>query len=291
MDLNEAFQRGHGVVRYSQIIESGITQSKFRRHVRDGLLRRVRHGWYASHLADADVVAAVSRGGVLSCVSALAKYGIWIPPRLNDRPHMRCTPERLNNGRPTGFCMPYGRAESAVWAVDELPAAVRHALRCLDHEALVVVCDSILNLGLLDHDDLLREAESAPQSVRRLLQRCDRAESGIETMTRLRLARRRIKAVPQVEITGVGRVDFLIGDRLIVEVDGAEFHRDRFEQDHARDLVAKRVGYEVVRFTYRQVIGQWPECEATIVAMVRRGMHKGPLYPEALDLKDFLTAA
>jgi very-short-patch-repair endonuclease len=42
--------------------------------------------------------------------------------------------------------------------------------------------------------------------------------------------------------------------RLIVEVDGADFHSDRMtiERDHRRDVVHRDAGYEVLRFTGRQ---------------------------------------
>ena len=51
-------------------------------------------------------------------------------------------------------------------------------------------------------------------------------------------------------------VDFLWCDeRLIVEVDGWESHRTRsaFEEDRARDVQLAVLGYEVLRFTWRQI--------------------------------------
>jgi very-short-patch-repair endonuclease len=43
--------------------------------------------------------------------------------------------------------------------------------------------------------------------------------------------------------------------RLIVEVDGGDFHRPRpaFERDHRRDIVHRDAGYEVLRFTAKQL--------------------------------------
>jgi very-short-patch-repair endonuclease len=52
------------------------------------------------------------------------------------------------------------------------------------------------------------------------------------------------------------RVDFLWRPQhLIVEVDGWESHRTRsaFEVDRARDARLKLLGYDVLRFTWRQV--------------------------------------
>jgi very-short-patch-repair endonuclease len=91
------------------------------------------------------------------------------------------------------------------------------------------------------------------------------AEAGVETeLTRSRLERRflalcRRHRQPRPEVNvriGPYEVDFLWRDRrLVVEVDGWESHRTRsaFEEDRARDAQLKVLGYEVVRFTWRQV--------------------------------------
>jgi len=73
----------------------------------------------------------------------------------------------------------------------------------------------------------------------------------------LRLCRRHRIPPPKVNVLG-GRflVDFLWPEsRLIVEVDGYEYHgaRASFEADRARDAELALQGYRVVRFTYRQV--------------------------------------
>lgn len=71
-------------------------------------------------------------------------------------------------------------------AVDDLALALRHALRCPDHEGITVVCDSVLNRwhrvdsGLLIPDldmqvltpaDLEQVFADAPQSIRDCLSR------------------------------------------------------------------------------------------------------------------------
>lgn len=74
----------------------------------------------------------------------------------------------------------------------------------------------------------------------------------------LLLCRRHRLPTPEVNVrVGPFIVDFLWRDkRLIVETDGYRFHRGRsaFEGDRARDVELKLRGYEVVRFTYRQVV-------------------------------------
>jgi very-short-patch-repair endonuclease len=65
--------------------------------------------------------------------------------------------------------------------------------------------------------------------------------------------------LPQPEVNAsVDRyeVDFLWSEqRLVVEVDGWESHRTRsaFEEDRARDARLAVLGYETIRFTWRQV--------------------------------------
>jgi very-short-patch-repair endonuclease len=64
-------------------------------------------------------------------------------------------------------------------------------------------------------------------------------------------------------------VDFLWRDRrLIVETDGWQSHGGRiaFEDDRARDVELRLLGYEVVRFTYRQVMEQ----PGTVAEKLRR---------------------
>src|SRR6201989_2992935 len=56
-------------------------------------------------------------------------------------------------------------------------------------------------------------------------------------------------------------------ERLIVEVDGYDFHSNRaaIERDHRRDLVHREAGYEVWRFTARQLKDE-PVYVATVIA-------------------------
>ncbi len=74
----------------------------------------------------------------------------------------------------------------------------------------------------------------------------------------LKLCRRHRLPLPEANVAiGPFQVDFLWRrQRLVVETDGYRFHRGRqaFEDDRARDLELRLMGYEVVRFTYRQVI-------------------------------------
>src|ERR1700755_668726 len=84
----------------------------------------------------------------------------------------------------------------------------------------------------------------------------------------LRLCRRHRLPMPEVNVRfGPYEVDFLWrSQRLIVETDGYRFHRgaQAFEDDHDRDLGLRARGYEVHRFTYRQVTEQPAQLAAAL---------------------------
>jgi very-short-patch-repair endonuclease len=91
----------------------------------------------------------------------------------------------------------------------------------------------------------------------------------------LRLCEHRRLPAPEINVrVGGYEVDFLWRpQRLIVETDGYRYHRgsQAFEDDHARDLDLHARGYEIRRFTYRQVT-EAPEGVATTV---RRALQAG----------------
>ena len=71
----------------------------------------------------------------------------------------------------------------------------------------------------------------------------------------------------------IGRfvVDFLWPEhRIVVEVDGYEFHggRQSFEADRERDAELAVQGYRVLRFTYRQVTEEPAKVAARLSALL-----------------------
>jgi very-short-patch-repair endonuclease len=84
------------------------------------------------------------------------------------------------------------------------------------------------------------------------------------------LCRRYHLPVPQVNVRiGPFTVDFLWRERrLVVETDGWDAHRGRqaFEDDRVRDAYLRLRGYEVLRFSWRQVFDD----PKSVVAVLRR---------------------
>jgi len=101
----------------------------------------------------------------------------------------------------------------------------------------------------------------------------DKTRSELEFLF-LDLCRRHRLPAPEVNIRiGSLLVDFVWrSQRLIVETDGYRYHRGRvaFEDDRARDLKLRALGYDVIRLTHRQVMSSSEEVLAILKkALVR----------------------
>jgi very-short-patch-repair endonuclease len=112
----------------------------------------------------------------------------------------------------------------------------------------------------------IRQAEALGFGLGRGVER-DGTRSELEHRFR-RLCRRHRLPMPVANApVGGFVVDFLWRERaLIVETDGYRYHRGRqaFEDDRARDIELRLLGYEVVRFTYRQVLDDPAHVAATV---------------------------
>jgi very-short-patch-repair endonuclease len=82
----------------------------------------------------------------------------------------------------------------------------------------------------------------------------------------------------QVQIGTIGRVDLLVGNRLVIECDSHEFHEgeDALHRDFDRDLALIEKDYLVLRLNYRQVVHEWDRVESVILGLVARRRHVRP---------------
>ena len=150
---------------------------------------------------------------------------------------------------------------------------------CFGEDAFFATLESALHTGVLTGAGRGELRARITESARWLvdLARSD-AESGLESLLRLRLQRLGLRLRTQVEIPGVGRVDFVLGDRIILEVDGRQGHDDAEgrHRDRVRDVVAAAHGFETLRFDYALIVHDWPTVEQAILAKVARRSHLDP---------------
>ncbi len=102
----------------------------------------------------------------------------------------------------------------------------------------------------------------------------DRTRSDLE-LDFLQLCRRHRLPTPEVNV-GIGSylVDFLWrGRQLIVETDSYIYHRgeEAFQDDRGRDLEFKRLGYEVIRLSERQINEEPSQVGEVLAGLLRDG--------------------
>ncbi|CAN5504097.1 type IV toxin-antitoxin system AbiEi family antitoxin domain-containing protein [soil metagenome] len=262
-----------GIASGAALRAAGIGQDRLDRAVRSGALRRVRRGWFATLDADAECVDATAAGGTLSCVSALRQYGVWLLPF--DGLHIRVDPGHHGSRSSSSRLHWLTAIDAPSRGRDSVSTALDIAIQCLENEAAIVAIDSALEKGLVTRAELQTRFAGRRRHAD-LLRRADgTSQAGIETLVKVRLRSHGMRVRTQVAIPGVGRVDLLVGDRLIIETDGRMFHDDAisFSRDRRRDLAAQVRGYLVVRLSYQQIMAEWPLVEAQLLRLIRRDEH------------------
>ncbi|MBS1697846.1 MAG: DUF559 domain-containing protein, partial [Actinobacteria bacterium] len=231
---------------------------------------RVRDGVFAARPIDPDVRAAVAHGGALTCASVLATLRIWVLPEITG-PHVWLGAGRHGHAHAECACVPHYYRGTPPLGRTDLETALLHLRLCSGDEAFFAAFESAWRRRLLPLAARRRIREALPASHRWLvdLARHD-ADSGLESLLRLRLHTIGLRLRCQVSIDGVGKVDFVVG-RLIIEVDGKENHdgKTHRHKDLVRDAAAARLGYRTLRFDYAQVVHDWPSVQAAILAALR----------------------
>ncbi|GMA25147.1 hypothetical protein GCM10025864_29060 [Luteimicrobium album] len=155
--------------------------------------------------------------------------------------------------------------------VRSVERALARALRCLPRDDAVVALDSALFKKLATVEGVRRHIPAnAPSRVWSTLALGDAGgESIIETLARLALLDAGYSVRTQAKFRGVGRVDLLVDGRVVVELDGYEFHSSRwaFRNDRYRDRALHAGGLVVLRFTYGDVMDD-PDCVVRAVRAV-----------------------
>ena len=278
-----------------------LARGRSEREIRRAVERRqpivVRRGLLATPGTSDLLLRAARVGGVTTSVTAAAVLGLSTPPGQppvqphrpeHDRPEhdrlhvaFRRTTTRLHdpsNGAPDLRRSPavvlHRTAPEIVDAAAGSGIApaltmLEHAFRSLPPEHALAILDSALHHRFLPATDLPALAARLPAGLGPVVMAADgRADTGIETITRYLLRLIGLRVVVHAVPDGIGEVDLLVEGRLIVELDGKEFHDDdeAFERDRHRDLVAATTRYRSLRFTWRKELFEWPSVEAAVLA-------------------------
>lgn len=272
LSASDTIIRLGGLARGTHLQTLGFTRRALSRAVQRGEIERIRDGVFACGRIDREVRTATAHGGALTCASVLQLLGVWVLQQVTV-PHVWLGNNRHAHPHDGCACVSHYFNGSVPLGMAPLEIALVHFRRCAGDEAFFAAFESALRLGLLATAARARIRTAIPAMARWLvdLARLD-SDSGLESLLRLRLHLLGIRLDCQVEVAGVGRVDFVVGGRLILEADGKENHDGATmrHKDLVRDAAASALGYETLRFDYAQIIHDWPTVQAAIIAGLTR---------------------
>lgn len=255
MRLEILLQKMGGAAAVRSLTARGIETSDIRVALRRGDIVDLGRRRVALPGTEPAYITAVTSGALLTCLSAADAYGLWVlekPATI----HLHCNYGRkddaVNHRRPPGL------ARHTWMPVLALTDVLIHALLCQPALPAAVIVESAIKQKKTTvrhlRDQLQGHRTGKARSVLDLI--VGDAGSAIEVVARLLFMRAGIHVDSQVELPGVGWVDFLLEGTLVVEVDGFTYHssREAYRRDRRRDNAVILLGYKRLRFTYEDIM-------------------------------------
>ncbi len=273
MRVTDAVAQRGGIVRAAQVRRLGFGDRAVSGAVREGELVRPRRGWLATPSSDPLLRAAAQAGVVISCVTQAQRLGLWV---------LRADAAHVAASAHSGSVRIKDPSTVVHWAepivprapdalVDPIENVLALTAACLAFEEALAIWESALERGLVSLP-ALRRLPFRGRAREVLGSASPFSGSGLESFIPPRLAWLRVPIVPQAWIAG-HRVDFLIGDRLVLQIDGGTHIGAQRDGDNAHDAELLLLGYHVVRVGYAQVVHRWHVVQDTIARAVAQGLH------------------
>ncbi len=263
-----------GVARVATLRREGYSERAVRSLATAGA-SQPRKGVWAVPDADPEFLQAVITDSLVTCASGAARYGLWLkdkPGRLHLATRNRHSRLAQSHGRlrfPPHHCLPVAGLEDTVI----------HSLTCLPEVDAIAVAQSAMTQHGVPRAVLEAELTARYFGVarRRLAKADGLSESVPEISARLLFDSAGLRFGRQVQVAGVGRVDFVIDGWLIVEINGFQFHSSRaaWRKDMTRSNVAQTQGYAVLSYAPEQIWNSPDMVLREIRAVLERGRPKG----------------
>ncbi|MFG6444409.1 endonuclease domain-containing protein [Microbacterium sp. P07] len=270
--VTERVRAGGGVVRSAQLVRDAIPPGLIAAAVEQRALVRVRRTWVALPDADPHLIAAARAGVTLSCITQAQRIGLWV--LAVDRPHVAAN---AHAGRVHLSGARVHRAEPLMPRhPDALADPIENVLAlvsaCQPFDVAHAVWESALRQGLVDRAELLRLP--LRETARAVLEVATPfSDSGLESFVVPRIRWLGLRIVPQAWIAG-HRVDFLLGERLVLQIDGGHHVGAQRDEDVRHDAELMARGYFVIRVGYRHIVDDWPGVQMLIMRAVAQGLHR-----------------
>ena len=265
-----------GIGHRDAALRSGVTEKSIRTDVRAGAVRLIRRSWLALPTASGDLVDAAGAGARVACTSAARHRGWWLPETVDEGLHLHFRPH-ARSARFAGVAhwSAHLAPTSHTSLVESPEDALAHVAGCLDPESARIVWESAITTEKLSVE-ALRNVRWTTLAARDLAQQVTGlSDSGLESIFVVRLSPWGMPIRQQIKLGG-RFVDLLIGERLVIQVDGFAYHSTAAQRgrDVAHDTELRLRGYTVLRFTYAQVVHDWPTVERAIARAIAAGAHR-----------------
>ena len=250
-------------------MRAGFCRPLLEAAVDSGRLYRPLRGVYSLHNADDGVLAAFRANGRLTCVSAVRFYSLWLlyPPR---ELHLSC-----GNGVPKAGVIDHGpctHAPDATYPLAGLADVLLHALKCLPELEALAVVQSATGRGQITanflRSRLIGNRNGRARAVLDLL--IPRADSVLEVLAHTHFVRAGLRIRMHVILPGVGEVDCLVEECLVVELDGStHFQPRQVKKDQRRNNAGMLGGYLTLRYYYDDVVYRPAAMVEEVLAVLR----------------------
>lgn len=270
-----------GISHSSDIRAAGFTVHDVAGAVSAGMLNRVRRSWLVTPECDSRRVAAARVGGRVTCISAAAIRGFWLPDSATDeKTHVAVqgTASRIDSDAVRVHWgsgpAPTGRNETEEPTLNVL----FHVAHCLPRREALPVWESAIRKKAVAAEVLARVAWRSSGAGALAAVASALSDSGLETLFVDGMRRAGVDVVQQVWIDG-HPVDGLIGSSLVTQLDGFAHHSNAADRRRDLEADARLVlrGYVVLRFDYYQVLFQWDQVRDTILTAMAQGAHRRPV--------------
>jgi len=270
--------RAHGGIAHTRDLKAdGYSCHDMVLAVEAGAIQRIRRSWLVIPDCDPSRKLAASLSGRVTCITAAKSRGLWMPPLAEVHPHphiaVRPTASRVHADGVTVHWASGPVVVAPTEVLDPIVNVLFHIARCLPVREALTVWESAVRKRLVDATLLARVSWRSTRARALAEAISAHSDSGLETLFVSGMHRLGVTVRQQVLIEG-HQVDGLIGERLVVQIDGFEFHQAadrRRDIRHDSQLVLR--GYVVLRFDYHQILFDWPRVEQTVIIAMAQGLH------------------
>lgn len=271
--IHETLTPLDGVAPVNVLTDAGLGRRAIEAAVASGHLIRPRRGWVAMPAADPLLIAAARTNTVITCVTRTAQLELWVHDASEHRKHIAplANNQKFDRDKVVAHWGKPLVPRHPMSLVDPIENVLARVAECQPFEHALATWESALNKRLVTREALHRLPFG--RRAKRLLERAQPfADSGLETYVRERLRFLRLPLRFQIWIHG-HHVDLLIGDCLVIQIDGGTHVGVQREQDIQHDAELRLMGYHVFRFSYSQIMHRWHEVQEVIMRAVAQGLH------------------